>query len=135
MSASVSERVRFARFAVAGGIAAAVNIASRWVFSLALIYELAVACAYLAGMTTAFLLNRAYVFERPESGVAGQFIRFATVNAVAFAQVWIVSVGLARLAFPAMGWTWHAETIAHTIGVLSPIATSYFGHKHFSFRA
>jgi putative flippase GtrA len=134
VSAAVSERVRFARFAVAGGVAAAVNIASRWVFSLALVYELAVACAYLVGMGTAFLLNRAYVFERPGDGVAGQFVRFAAVNALAFAQVWVVSVGLDRLVFPKVGWSWHAETIAHTIGVLSPIATSYFGHKHFSFR-
>ena len=135
MSGAVSERVRFARFAVAGGIAAAANIASRWVFSLALVYEFAVACAYLVGMTTAFVLNRAYVFDRPENGVAGQFVRFAAVNALAFAQVWGVSVGLDRLVFPAIGWTWHAETVAHTIGVLSPIATSYLGHKHFSFRA
>jgi len=135
VSARISERVRLARFAVAGGIAAAVNLASRWVLSLALVYELAVAVAYLAGMTTAFLLNRAFVFERPQHDAAAQFLRFATVNALAFAQVWIVSVGLARIAFPAVGWRWQAETLAHAIGLVSPIATSYFGHKHYTFRA
>jgi putative flippase GtrA len=66
--------------------------------------------------------------------VSGEYARFALVNAVAFAQVWLVSVGLARLVFPAIDFTWQAETVAHVIGVVSPIVTSYIGHKHFSFR-
>ena len=67
-------------------------------------------------------------------GAHWQFMRFALVNAVAFAQVWIISVGLARLVFPAIGFAWDAETVAHVIGVVSPVATSYLMHKHFSFR-
>ena len=47
--------------------------------------------------------------------------------------VWLVSVGLAHYLFPALGFTWHDETIAHAIGVAIPIFTSYLGHKHFSF--
>jgi len=66
--------------------------------------------------------------------VHGEFIRFAIVNAVSFAQVWIVSVGLARLVFPAIGFGWQAETTAHVIGVLSPVATNYVLHERFSFR-
>ena len=54
---------------------------------------------------------------------------------LAVAQVWIVSVGLARFVFPAIGFTWHDETVAHVIGVLVPVVTSYLGHKHFSFAA
>ena len=41
--------------------------------------------------------------------------------------------GLARLAFPAVGFDWLAEDIAHLIGVAIPAVTSYFGHRHFSF--
>jgi putative flippase GtrA len=52
---------------------------------------------------------------------------------VALVQVWVVSVGLARLVFPAVGFTWHADDIAHLIGVTIPAVTSYFGHRHFSF--
>jgi putative flippase GtrA len=72
---------------------------------------------------------------RPAVAVASEYTRFALVNLAAVAQVWIVSVGLARLAFPAIGFTWHAETVAHVIGVAIPVFTSYLGHKHFSFAA
>ena len=44
-----------------------------------------------------------------------------------------VSVGLAKLAFPAVGLRWHAELIAHVVGVLSPVLVSYQGHKRFFF--
>src|SRR3546814_14697439 len=83
-------------------------------------YEAAVALAYLAGMATAYLLSRAFVFARSGRTVADEALRFALVNLVALAQVWVVSVGLARLAFPAMDFAWHAEDIAHLIGLPIP---------------
>ena len=52
--------------------------------------------AYLVGMTIAYLLNRLFVFERSGRAVADEYVRFGIVNLVALAQVWIVSVGLAR---------------------------------------
>jgi putative flippase GtrA len=130
---SMSERARFARFLVTGGIAAGVNIATRWLLDFVVVYEVAVALAYLVGMTTAFVLARLFVFEQAGGSVHGQYARFTLVNAVAFLQVWIVSVGLARLLFPAISFRWHAETVAHVIGVVIPVATSYLGHKKFSF--
>lgn len=130
-----SERARFVRFVVTGGIAAGVNVASRLLLSHALNYEITVAVAYVFGMTTAFVLARLYVFEVEKTGIRGQYVRFALVNLVAFAQVWLVSVGLARFLFPAIGWTWLSETIAHIVGVVSPVASSYIGHKKFSFKA
>ena len=59
--------------------------------------------------------------------------RVSSGEAAAVAQVWIVSVGLTRFIFPAIGLAWHAETVAHVIGVAVPVFTSYLGHKHFSF--
>jgi putative flippase GtrA len=129
----VSERARFLRFLATGGIAAGVNVGSCWLLGFVMSYEMAVTLAYLAGMTTAFVLARTFVFEGRGGGVATQYSRFALVNAVAFAQVWLVSVGLARGLFPAIGYTFHADTVAHVIGVGSPILTSYIGHKHISF--
>ncbi len=128
------EALRFVRFLMTGGFAAFVNIAARWALNPLLGYEVAVAVAYLFGMTTAFILARTMVFDQGEKHAGEQYVRFALVNALAFAQVWLVSVGLARLIFPAIGFTWHAELIAHIIGVMSPIPTSYIGHKKFSFR-
>jgi putative flippase GtrA len=127
------ERRRFVLFLLAGGIAAAVNIASRIALSHVMPYEIAIVVAYLCGMTTAYLLNKFFVFESSGRGAASEYTRFALVNLAAIAQVWIVSVGLARLIFPAIGFFWHAETVAHVIGVAVPVFTSYLGHKHFSF--
>ncbi len=126
---------RFALFVLAGGIAALVNIASRIVLNLAMPYEIAIIVAYVCGMTTAYLLNRLFVFERSGRAVADEYVRFTLVNLVAVAQVWIVSVGLARFVFPMAGFTWYADTVAHIIGVIVPVFTSYLGHKHFSFAA
>lgn len=123
----------FGRFLLTGGVAAGVNVASRWLLSHVIAYEAAVVLAYLAGMTTAYLLSRAFVFARSGRTVADEAVRFALVNVVALVQVWVVSVGLARLVFPAVGFAWHAEDIAHLIGVVIPAVTSYFGHRHFSF--
>ena len=130
-----AERNRFVLFVLAGGAAALVNILSRIVLNWVMPYEIAIIVAYLCGMTTAYMLNRHFVFAASGRGVASEYTRFALVNLAAVAQVWIVSVGLARLVFPAIGFTWHAETVAHVIGVAIPVFTSYLGHKHFSFAA
>lgn len=127
------ETRRFAAFLVTGGLAAAVNVASRIVFDLVMPFEAAVAVAYLVGMTTAFFLARLFVFEASGRGLHVEYGRFALVNVAALVQVLAVSVGLAKLLFPAVGLTWHAELVAHVIGVLSPVLVSYQGHKRFSF--
>jgi putative flippase GtrA len=129
----VSERRRFVLFLLAGGAAALVNILSRIALNYAMPYEAAIVVAYLFGMTAAYLLNRYFVFAESGRTMRSEYFRFALVNLAAVAQVWIVSVGLARFVFPAAGFAWHAETVAHVIGDAVPVFTSYLGHKHFSF--
>jgi putative flippase GtrA len=133
--AAMAEPTRFVRFLITGGIAAGINISARWLFDFVVSYEMAVALSYLVGMTTAFFLARTFVFQPASGRAERQYARFALVNVVGFAQVWITSVGLARFMFPLIGFNWHAETVAHVIGVISPVATSYIGHKRFSFSA
>lgn len=125
----------FGRFLVTGGIAAGANVLSRWLFNVVMPFEWAVVVAYLVGMTTAYVLSKLFVFSRSGRSVGDEFLRFALVNVVALVQVWLVSVGLARYLFPAIGFTWHAEDVAHLIGVVIPAVTSYLGHRHFSFAA
>ena len=60
---SPSDRYRFARFVVVGGVAAVVNILSRIALSLTMSYELAIVVAYACGMTTAYVLNKLFVFS------------------------------------------------------------------------
>ena len=129
-----SERQRFLIFIITGGVAALTNMGARLLFQLTVSYPWAVGLAYLVGMVTAFVLARVFVFESDDGSVRGQLSRFAIVNTVAFAQVWLISVGLADYLFPAIGFAWHAETVAHGIGVASPVVTSYLLHKNFSFR-
>ncbi|MDB5415468.1 MAG: hypothetical protein JWR10_3803 [Rubritepida sp.] len=126
-------RAEFVRFVLTGGTAAAVNIGARMLLSLAMPYEAAVAVAYLIGMVTAYLLARRFVFAASGGGMGSEFSRFALINCVALVQVWLVSVGLARFVFPAIGYMFHPETTAHVIGVLSPIGISYLGHRRYSF--
>jgi putative flippase GtrA len=123
----------FVRFLLAGGAGALANLGSRWLFSLLVSYEIAVALAYLVGMATAFVIFRMYVFSASGKPLRNEVIWFVLVNLAALAQVWLVSVGLYRHGLPAIGWTWHPDLVAHCVGVLVPIAASYIGHKHLTF--
>ena len=96
-------------------------------------FEAAVVVSHLVGMTTSFLLNRAYVFPATARDWREQYVRFGLVSLIALAQVFVVSVALARGLFPAIGFTLHADAVAHAIGLASPALTSYWGHKRFTF--
>lgn len=124
---------RFVRFTLAGGGAALANFSSRFLFSLATPYEIAVVLAYLVGMLTSFLAFKYLVFERSGKTVGHEGKWFVLVNLASLAQVWIVSVVLYYYGLPAIEWTWRPQAVAHAIGVASPILTSYFAHKHLTF--
>jgi putative flippase GtrA len=126
---------RFVRFLLTGGFAALINLGSRYVLNEFMSFEAAVAVAYLAGVVIAYVLAKVFVFDKSGSAVATEFRRFVIVNLLSLAVVWCVSVGLAINVFPALGFRWHAEAVAHFIGVLSPAVVSYLAHKHYTFRA
>lgn len=125
---------QFLRFLAAGGVAAAVNYGSRFVFSVWMSYPVAIVLAYLCGMAVAFILMRQYVFHGQGAALAPQMIKFVLVNALALVQTLAVSVLLARWGLPAIGITRHADAIAHLVGVAVPIFTSFLGHRHGTFR-
>ena len=125
--------LQFLKFLVTGGIAALVNLLSRYALNHVRSFEAAVVAAYLLGMATAYLLARRFVFDASGRSIASEVRRFVLVNLVALGFVWVISVGLARVVFPAIGMTWHADDIAHLIGVLAPAVTSYVGHRFYTF--
>ena len=86
-------------------------------------------------MTVAFILNRKYVFDSVGMSLAAQYFRFALVNLIALLQVWLITLLFVDYILPWLGWHWYPEATGHMVGVASPIVTSYFGHKYFSFRA
>jgi putative flippase GtrA len=124
----------FWRFLAAGAAAAAANVGSRFLFSRWLCYEWSIVLAYLVGMVVAFLLMRAYVFNASSKPSVRQEGIFVAVNAVALLQTLLVSMALARWVLPYLGIVSQAEAIAHIVGVLVPVVTSYFGHRIFTFK-
>lgn len=127
------EKARFIRFVLTSGVAAAVNLVSRYFLNFVMPFAAAVAVAFPFGMLTAYVLGRLFVFERSGRSVADELWRFTAINLLAAAQIWTISVGLAEYVFPAWGFKWHPLDIAHVIGVAAPVLTSYLGHRHFSF--
>lgn len=125
---------QFIKFILAGGFSAAANFGSRIIFSYWLPYVPSIVIAFCIGLISAFVLNRAFVFINASNTLGSQAWWFTIVNLAALAQTLVISVALAEYALPALGIGNHAETIAHGIGVLVPVVTSYFGHKHLSFR-
>lgn len=125
---------QFVRFLVAGGIAAGANYSSRFLFSRWFSYEQAIVLAYLVGMLVAFMLMRGHVFEAKNKALAPQIAKFVGVNILAVIQTLLISVVLARWVLPALGVVNHVEALAHLVGVLIPVVTSYIGHKFLTFR-
>jgi putative flippase GtrA len=127
-------RSQFFLFLLVGGTAAAVNFLSRIVVNHWVGYAWSVAIAFGFGVITAFVLNRLFVFKGSSRSVHHQATWFLVVNLFGFLQTLVVSILLAEYAFPAWGFYWHAESIAHMIGIVLPLISSYFGHKYLSFR-
>ncbi|MAT94830.1 MAG: hypothetical protein CME59_19845 [Halioglobus sp.] len=132
-------RNRPLRFVLAGGISALCNFGSRFFYSLFMDFSVAVVCAFMTGMTVAFVLNKLFVFTTSRRRVGEEVIWFTVVNMFGLLQTWLISVylnmGLQQLALfsGAQGIAW-AEALAHGTGVAFPVFTSYLGHKYLTFR-
>ena len=131
---SKSTHTEFMQFLLVGGLAAGVNFVSRIGFSELVSFRVAVVLAYIVGMITAFILSKLYVFDKSGRHYIEELKDFTIVNIFAVIQVWLISVGLAEYFFPYINFSFYPEEVAHLIGLGIPAVTSYFGHKHFSFR-
>ena len=130
---------RAVRFLLAGGLAALVNFGSRFVYSLFVDFSTAVVLAFITGLTTAFILNKLYVFTVSRNTVGQEMSWFLFINLLALAQTWGLSVYLAQVlpgVLPVSGEPGRqlSDAIAHGAGVLLPVFTSYLGHKYLTFR-
>ena len=124
------------RFLIVGGIAAAANIGSRMVFSQWIPYIPAITLAFCVGLTTGFLLNRGWVFTKSGKHWSNEAMWFTVINLIGLGQTILISWLLAQYILPVLGFE-HGltEAIAHSIGVLVPVFTSFIGHKFITFRA
>lgn len=124
---------QFAIFLLTGGVAALVNFGSRMLYSLAMPFSPAIILAYLTGMVTAFVLAKIFVFKDSAQSTGQSFFRFTVVNVAAVAQTWAVSMVLVK-SLPLWGVEQFVPEIAHGVGVIVPVFTSFLGHKYWSFR-
>ncbi len=125
---------QFLFFVLTGGIAATINFCSRIIYNQYLSFSWSVILAYITGMITAFILAKLFVFKQSQQPISRSAIFFVLVNLVAILQTWVISMGLAYYILPWLGISWFAQDIAHGVGVATPLFTSYFGHKRWSFR-
>lgn len=124
---------QFLGFLLTGGLAALVNFGSRILYNQWVDFSSAVVLAYLTGMVTAFILARSFVFTQSGQSVQRSAMFFVMVNGVAVLQTWAISMALYYL-LPMAGVTRWVPEIAHAVGVVVPVFTSYLGHKRFSFK-
>lgn len=126
---------QFLLFVLTSGTSALVNVISRIGLSMLLSFELAVLAAYAVGIIIAFILARRYVFTKSGLSIQRSLATFALVNLVGVMQTWLVSIGLRQLLLPIIGVAALVDLMAHIFGLAVPAFTSYFGHKHLSFRS
>lgn len=125
---------QFFAFVVTGGVAAAFNFGARILYSQWFDFSTAIIIAYITGMVTAFVLSKAFVFKASSRVLHQSALYFVMINLFAVAQTWLVSMGLYYHLLPAMGVEKFSSDIAHGIGLILPVFSSYLGHKHLSFR-
>jgi putative flippase GtrA len=125
---------QFFLFLLCGGLAAALNWGSRFIFSIWLPFELAVVAAFFVGLLSGFLLMRWFVFNGKGQALVPQAGKYLLVNILALIQTLLISTLFARLLLPEIGLFKNTEALAHLVGVLTPVITSYIGHKRWSFR-
>lgn len=128
------KKKQFLSFVLSGGVAGGLNWGSRFFFSQALPFEVAVVLAFLVGLSSGFILMRLFVFDADAKPVIPQICGYVVVNLFALIQTLLISIALARWLLPSFGVTEHAEALAHLFGVVLPVLTSYFGHRYLTFR-
>ena len=125
--------IEFARFIAIGGLAALVNLVSRYLLDYIMPFEAAVVLAYMIGMVFAFFLFQKLIFGGSSGHRSRRVVRFVQVNLVGAGLAWAVSSLMARLLLPAIGWDYRPFEVAHFVGVAAPAISSYFLHKHYTF--
>ena len=126
--------VQFSFFLLSGAIASTLNWGSRFIFSQYFSFQISVVLAFVVGLLSGFILMRLFVFRRSQNTVKSQLIRYFSVNMLALAQTLIISILMINLLCRFLDERTLTEAIAHAIGIVVPVFTSYLGHKYFTFR-
>jgi putative flippase GtrA len=125
------------KFLFSGGISAALNIFSRFMFQAVFSFFISVLFASCVGVVSSFLLNRYLTFKASEGDIKLQALKFGLAGigysllCPLFASVllkWYEIAGRPAVSFGQM------ETAAHIISIGFGTIYSYFSMKLFSFK-
>lgn len=125
----------FARFLLAGGLAAVANFAARLLLQPHMGFRPAVVVAYLVGFLTAFTLNRLFVFPKSGKPVRVEMAWFFVFNLIAFPVVVVSAVLLRDQVFARFLRYDLAETVAHGCAILVPVVFNFAAHRLVTFGA
>ncbi|TFH75042.1 GtrA family protein [Gammaproteobacteria bacterium LSUCC0112] len=125
---------QFLMFLLTGGTAAVVNFVTRLVYNQWMSFSSAVVLSYITGMITAFVLARLFVFKSSSQTLSRSALFFVLVNGLAILQTWAISMLMAYYVLPALGVQRYTLELAHAVGIVVPVFTSFIGHKYWSFR-
>jgi len=126
-------RQRFVRFILAGGTSVVLNLSARALFSMFVSYEVAIVFAYFVGMATAWTLMRVLVFKTTNERADGEILRFFVVNMIGLLQVSVVSSVLVDQVDLIVNNIKISEAVAHLLGLISIVFTSYLLHSKFTY--
>ena len=126
--------LRVFRFIISGGIAAFINISSRYLLSNFINYKLSILLSYMIGVSVAFILMRKFVFSFKKDILYAQIYRFIIVNILGLLQTLLVSLTLKSLLLIFLKNLIFIELFSHFAGVCFPVITSYYAHKLFTFK-
>jgi putative flippase GtrA len=124
---------RFARFLLAGGLAASANLSSRILFSQLFSFPVAVVLAFFVGLSTGYLLSRHLVFDPSSNPRHLEMGYYILINLFALLQTALVSIYVAAWLQSLLDLQ-VAQALAHLLGVMVPAISSYFGHKYLTFK-
>ena len=125
----------FLFFIITGGIAALVNLLTRFILSFFFNFTLSIFLAYLVAMVLAYFLAKKFVFKKSKKSIFSSFALFSLVNLLAVIQTLFISLISRELLLEKMANLEYVNFIAHTLGVLTPVFTSFLGHKYLSFKS
>ena len=124
----------FLYFIFTGGIAALVNIITRFIFSFFLNFTLSILSSYLIAMLLSYCLAKRFVFKKSKKPITTSFAIFSLINLLAICQTLLISLIFREYLSGKIVNINYINFISHTLGVFTPVFTSFLGHKYFSFK-
>lgn len=124
---------QFLKFVLVGVTAALANWTSRYGMSHWLSFPVAVALAYLVGMSVAYALNRVFVFPGSNRPIARQASEFVLVNLSFLPIVWLSALSF-RWALSYLGLRIFLDGIAHALALAVPMLATFLIYKFKTFR-